>query len=362
MEELVNPSTMIDVLAKYSGKKILITGHTGFKGTWLSRILIQAGAEVHGLALEAEPQSLFARIENIGLVQNNILDIRNRKEIETYFSKNKFDGIFHLAAQPIVLRSFQEPVETFNTNVMGTAHILNAVINFSAADWVVVVTTDKVYKNVEKNEGYVEDEALGGRDPYSASKAATEMVVSAWNTISQYRNIDLPIHTVRSGNVIGGGDSSEDRLFPDLIRGFTSYSRTVIRNPDAVRPWQHVLDPLSGYLIIGAKLIEKNKLSSSFNFGPGEDSRLSVAEMANYACSLWEGNLGIEVQVDPTAPHESKILWLSSELATKELAWNNKFEAYEAIQWTINWEREAKLTSPIAALDKQIESYFRGEK
>ena len=174
--------------------------------------------------------------------------------------------------------------------------------------------------------------------------------------------IDLPIHTVRSGNVIGGGDSSEDRLFPDLIRGFTSHSRTVIRNPDAVRPWQHVLDPLSGYLIIGAKLIEKNKISSSFNFGPGEDSRLSVVEMANYACSLWKGNLGIEVQVDPTAPHESKILWLSSELATKELAWNNKFEAYEAIRWTINWEREAKLTSPLTALDKQIEAYYQGEK
>ena len=349
---------MNSLLAKYSGKKILITGLTGFKGTWLSRILVLAGAQVYGLSLEAEKDSLFTKIESLGIKESSILDIRDRTAVENYFKSHSFDGIFHLAAQPLVRRSYREPIETFDTNVMGTAHVLNSVVSSNAANWAVVITTDKVYRNVEKLEGYVEDEPLGGKDPYSASKAGTEMVVSAWQTIAGQADKKITICSARAGNVIGGGDTAEDRLIPDLIRGFYAKTKTLIRNPESIRPWQHVLDPLNGYLTIGANLMDSKKVSSAFNFGPGEASKLTVKEMADFACSQWPQSLGIEIQVDPSAVLESGLLWLSSDLATKELGWRNRFEAQEAIGWTIEWEKESMSSTPLSALDQQINGFF----
>jgi len=349
---------MNSLLSKYSGKKILITGHTGFKGTWLSRILVLAGAQVYGVSLEPERDSLFAKIESLGIKESSILDIRERGGVENYFKSHSFDGVFHLAAQPLVRRSYKEPIETFNTNVMGTAHVLNSVITNSSANWVVVITTDKVYRNVEKLEGYAEDEPLGGKDPYSASKAGTEMVVSAWQTIAEQADKKITICAARAGNVIGGGDTAEDRLIPDLIRGFHAKTKTIIRNPKSIRPWQHVLDPLNGYLTIGANLMDSKKISSAFNFGPGEASKLTVKEMADFACSQWPQSLGIEIQVDPSAVPESGLLWLSSDLATKELGWRNRFEAQEAIGWTIEWEKESMSSTPLSALDQQIIGFF----
>jgi CDP-glucose 4,6-dehydratase len=349
---------MNSLLAKYSDKKILITGHTGFKGTWLSRILVLAGAQVFGLSLEPEKDSLFAKIESLGIKESSILDIRDRAAVENYFKNHSFDGVFHLAAQPLVRRSYKEPIETFDTNVMGTAHVLNSIVSRNAANWVVVITTDKVYRNVEKLEGYVEDEPLGGKDPYSASKAGTEMVVSAWQTIAGQADKKITICSARAGNVIGGGDTAEDRLIPDLIRGFHAKTKTLIRNPESIRPWQHVLDPLNGYLTIGANLMDSKKVSSAFNFGPGEASKLTVKEMADFACSQWPQSLGIEIQVDPSAVLESGLLWLSSDLATKELGWRNRFEAQEAIGWTIEWEKESMSSTPLSALDQQINGFF----
>jgi len=349
---------MNSLLAKYSDKKILITGHTGFKGTWLSRILVLAGAQVFGLSLEPEKDSLFAKIESLGIKESSILDIRDRAAVENYFKNHSFDGVFHLAAQPLVRRSYKEPIETFDTNVMGTAHVLNSIVSRNAANWVVVITTDKVYRNVEKLEGYVEDEPLGGKDPYSASKAGTEMVVSAWQTIAGQADKKITICSARAGNVIGGGDTAEDRLIPDLIRGFHAKTKTLIRNPESIRPWQHVLDPLNGYLTIGANLMDSKKISSAFNFGPGEASKLTVKEMADFACSQWPQSLGIEIQVDPSAVLESGLLWLSSDLATKELGWRNRFEAQEAIGWTIEWEKELMSSTPLSALDQQINGFF----
>ena len=345
--------------SSYAGKKILITGHTGFKGTWLSRILVLAGAKVYGLSLEAEKNSLFSKIENLELEMSTILDIRNSKSIDNYFKEHKFDGIFHLAAQPLVRRSYKEPVQTFETNVMGTVNVLNAVLSNNSATWVIVITSDKVYKNVNKIAGYTEDEPLGGKDPYSASKAATEMVVSAWQTISDYSVNKIKICSVRAGNVIGGGDAAEDRLLPDLIRGFHSNNIVVIRNPNSIRPWQHVLDPLNGYLIVGTNLFNEGATSSSYNFGPGEDSKLTVKEVSEIACSKWPGSRGIDIKIDPSAVHESELLWLSSTLATNELGWHNKLEAREAIKWTIEWEKISMSSSPLSAVDQQITTFFK---
>ena len=349
---------MSNFLKEYSGKKILITGHTGFKGTWLARTLVLAGAEVYGLALKAENDSLFSLIDNLGLTESAILDIRNRTEVENYFERHQFEGIFHLAAQPLVRRSYREPIETFETNVMGTAHILDSVVSNSSAEWIVVITTDKVYRNLEKMEGYVEDDALGGKDPYSASKAATEMVISAWQTIAGVRGKKIRIASARAGNVIGGGDMAEDRLIPDLIRSFRANTKAVIRNPASIRPWQHVLDPLNGYVSMGLALMQGRTISLAYNFGPGEESKLTVEEMAEYACAQWEGSKGVEITIDSQAPHEAGLLWLSSELAAKELGWSNRFEAREAIAWTLDWEKAAMQTSALAALDHQIHEFY----
>ena len=349
---------MANFLKDYSGKKILVTGHTGFKGAWLSRILVLAGAEVYGLALEAETNSLFDVAGDLGLKESTILDIRDRNAVENYFKAHRFDGIFHLAAQPLVRRSYKEPIETFDTNVMGTAHVLNAAVSNQATRWIVAITTDKVYRNVEKLGGYAEDEPLGGKDPYSASKAATEMVVSAWQTIASHSEEKISIASARAGNVIGGGDTAEDRLIPDLIRGFHAGEKTVIRNPESIRPWQHVLDPLDGYLTMGSALIAGRTISRAFNFGPGEESKLTVAQMADYACAQWAGSKGLDIQIDSHAVHESGLLWLSSELATKELGWSNRFEAHEAIRWTIDWEKESMHSSPLVALDRQIFEFY----
>ena len=351
---------MSNFLKDYSGKKILVTGHTGFKGAWLSRILVLAGAEVYGLALAADANSLFDVAGDLGFKESTILDIRDRNAVEKYFTAHRFDGIFHMAAQPLVRRSYKEPIETFDTNVMGTAHVLNAAVSNSATRWVVAITTDKVYRNVEKLGGYLEDEPLGGKDPYSASKAASEMVISAWQTIARQRDEKIAISSARAGNVIGGGDTAEDRLVPDLIRSFHAGAKTIIRNPASVRPWQHVLDPLNGYLTMGSALMAGREISSAYNFGPGEESKLTVEQMAEYACTLWEGARGLDIAVDPNAVHESGLLWLSSQLATKELGWSNRFEAREAIAWTIEWERQSMKTSPIAALDQQINAFYGG--
>ncbi len=345
-------------LEDYSGKKILVTGHTGFKGAWLSRMLVLAGAQVYGLALEAEDNSLFSIIDDLGFKESVILDIRNRDAADNYFKSHTFDGVFHLAAQPLVRRSYIEPIETFETNVMGTANVLQGVLNNKSAPWVVVITTDKVYRNVEKMAGYTEEEPLGGKDPYSASKAAAEMVVSAWQTIAGSRNEKVIIASARAGNVIGGGDTAQDRLIPDLIRGFHAGTKTVIRNPASIRPWQHVLDPLNGYLSMGTELIAGREISPAYNFGPGEESKLTVEQMADFACAQWEGSKGVDIQFDSTAPHEAGLLWLSSELATKELGWSNRFEAHEAISWTIDWEKAAMNTSALSALDHQIHEFY----
>jgi CDP-glucose 4,6-dehydratase len=349
---------MLTQLSDYNGKKILVTGHTGFKGSWLTRVLVLAGADVYGLALAPEKNSLFEKIEDLGIKESSLIDIRDRSALERYFKDHTFDGVFHLAAQPLVIKSYSEPVETFETNVLGTANLLHSIMISKSAPWAVVVTTDKVYKNVEKMDGYTEEEPLGGKDPYSASKAGTEMVVSAWQNLGMLQNPVFKVVAVRAGNVIGGGDTAANRLIPDLIRGFLAEQKAVIRSPHSIRPWQHVLDPLNGYLTVASTLIAGKQISPAFNFGPGDESKLTVQQMAEYACAQWEGSKGIDLIEDKNALPESGLLWLSSNLAIQELGWRNRFEAKEAIRWTIEWELESMNSTPLQALDRQINAFF----
>lgn len=352
---------MLNQISAFRGKKILVTGHTGFKGTWLSRTLVHAGAEVHGLALAPEPGSIYSRIKDLGIDSSTLLDIRKRGEVNNYFEGKKFDGIFHLAAQPLVLKSYEEPIETFETNVMGTAHLLDSIIINECTEWVVVITTDKVYRNIEIDKGYSEEDALGGKDPYSASKSATEMVVNAWRAIAEHKKSKIVLCAARAGNVIGGGDIAKDRLIPDLIRSFYENMPTVIRNPNSLRPWQHVLDPISGYLKIGEQIIFGKSVATAYNFGPGNDSKLNVESMAKVACSMWEGNAGYVIKSELHQPSESMLLWLSSERAHHELGWKNKLDATAAIKWTIDWELKSNETDAKTAIDLQIKEFFEGE-
>jgi CDP-glucose 4,6-dehydratase len=342
----------------FDGVKVLITGHTGFKGAWLSRILNGLEAEVFGLALKPEGNSLFLRASEIKFSKSKYIDINNRKETSKFIRKCNPDILIHMAAQPLVRRSYLQPIETFGTNVMGTAHVLNASFDCPDLKGVVAVTTDKVYRNVEKSDGYHEDEPLGGEDPYSASKSGSEMVVTAWRNLSAIKS-GPKIVTARSGNVIGGGDHAADRLLPDLIRGFFSNKKVEIRNPDSLRPWQHVLDPLFGYLSIASSLLNQSGLLDAFNFGPDEKSKLRVSEMADFACSYWPKSQGWKYVPNGEDLPESNLLWLSSERAKKELGWRNKLDAKEAIKWTIDWELMARDKGALAALDNQIERYSK---
>lgn len=336
--------------------KVLITGHTGFKGAWLSRILNIWGAHVSGLSLKPERNSLFLRASGIELKSSKYIDINDRRKTAKFIKKCNPDLLIHMAAQSLVRRSYREPVETFGTNVLGTAHVLDAALNCSNLKGIVAITTDKVYRNIEKLDGYHEDEPLGGEDPYSASKSGSEMVVTAWRNLAQI-NSGPKIVAARSGNVIGGGDHAPDRLLPDLIRGFLSAKQVEIRNPNSLRPWQHVLDPLFGYLSIASNLLGQKKLSNAFNFGPDEKSKLNVSEMADFACSYWPENKGWKHVPSGEDLPESNLLWLSSERSKKELGWRNKLDAKVAIKWTIDWELMARDKGALAALDDQIERY-----
>lgn len=351
---------MLKGLESYRGKKILVTGHTGFKGAWLSTILSMAGADVFGLSLKPESESLYTRVGK-KVSSEEFLDIRDRKLVNAYFQKNKFDGVFHLAAQPLVRLSYLQPIETFDTNLMGTAHLLEGITKNSSANWVVVITTDKVYEYSGNETGLHEGARLGGSDPYSASKVAVEHLLVSWRNVISFMNSELRLVSVRAGNVIGGGDNAVDRLLPDIVRNFKAGQKVIIRNPTFVRPWQHVLDPLNGYLLLGKRLMAGDSVSDSYNFGPTEESKLTVREIADIAAEIWPGNPGVRIHHDETRIHETPFLWLASNHARSELGWQNKFEAREAVRLTLNWEIDSQVNSPTLVLENQIKSYF-GER
>ena len=313
----------------------LITGHTGFKGAWLSLLLKQQGHQVSGISLDPEPGALF---EVAGLdadLEHDIrLDIRDSAATVKAVQQVSPEVVFHLAAQPLVRESYLEPRLTFETNVMGTLNVIEAVANTDSVKAHVVITTDKVYKNVNRVEGYKEDEPLGGDDPYSSSKAMADIMTQSW--IKSFPGI--PTAIARAGNVIGGGDVSKDRLLVDLLQSFSQGVPTSIRYPDAVRPWQHVLDCVNGYLALADELLSGGGLGE-WNFGPAPESFVSVRSIADAASTLWGDGASWIDESSGHHLHEAGLLALDSSKSEAQLNWRNKLKFDESLAWTIEWKK-----------------------
>jgi CDP-glucose 4,6-dehydratase len=331
----------------------LITGHTGFKGAWLSMVLRHRGHIVSGISLQPEVGSLFERAEIGKFLENDIrCDIREYKKVASHFKEINPDVVIHLAAQALVRESYKNPLETFEINVIGTLCVLKASQQIKNLKAQLIATTDKVYKNVSKASGYVETEALGGQDPYSSSKAMADIATQSW--LSSFENASTVI--ARAGNVIGGGDICTDRLIPDLIRSFSSGLTPKLRSPNSVRPWQHVLDCLNGYLMLVDAVIQK-KLDGAWNFGPQENQFKNVADVAKIAGEVW----GVENRWERDLgkhPHEASTLILNSNKAREELGWADRLSFEESIEWTVNWYKLVHLGGdPLAATLKNIEKF-----
>jgi len=332
---------MID-LRIYNGKKVFITGHTGFKGSWLSLWLTSMGAEVCGYALAPNTDpALFDILKLKKRMRHIKADVRDFKKLQKELCSFAPDIVFHLAAQPLVRVSYKDPLETYQTNVIGTANLLETAKNCPHVKAVINVTTDKCYKNKEQDYAYKETDELGGYDPYSNSKACSELVTSSYrdsffNPKDFGKKHNLALASARAGNVIGGGDYSLDRLLPDFVKAIENGEEIILRNPNAVRPWQFVLEPLYGYLLLGKKLLEGNvKFASAFNFGPYDSSIITVESVVKTAiASYGKGNYSIDKGVHP---HEATLLKLNNEKAEKELSWKPIYSVKEAIEKTIDW-------------------------
>ncbi len=316
---------------------VLITGHTGFKGTWMTLLLQQLGVSVVGYSLKPEKDSLYDRANLKGKIPEKFADIRNYKKLKKFIGKYKPSVIFHMAAQPLVLESYKKPLETFDINVLGTANLLDIAFKLPEIKLVVIVTTDKVYRNDESSKPFTESDPLEGKDPYSASKVGTEAVVKAWQQISNISG-GPKIVSVRAGNVIGGGDYAKNRLLPDIIRSYQSGEVLHIRNPSSIRPWQHVLDVLLGYLKTANALLEDKNISN-INFGPSEKS-INVEEVLRIAKNFIEFEYFIEKSDTTAHPLESTNLELNSNLANTILDWQARKSQPLAIEETIKWWRD----------------------
>lgn len=335
-----NGATMEGLVTKqfadtYRDRSVLITGHTGFKGSWLSLWLAELGARVSGLALSPGTNPNHWNLLDLEINDHRI-DVRNSAEVTKLVAEIQPEIVFHLAAQPLVRRSYRDPLETWSTNVMGTATVLDACRKISGVQAIIVVTTDKVYENQEWPWGYRERDRIGGHDPYSASKAAMELLTESYRKSFFNQPDALLLATARAGNVIGGGDWSEDRLIPDLFRAVEAGISLEIRSPNASRPWQHVLECLSGYLLLGQKLLEGNReCAEAWNFGPESDSNQTVAEVLTRLQKNWTG-LDWTVTTQ-SQPHETSMLYLDSAMAKARLGWLPVWSLQEALAATANW-------------------------
>jgi CDP-glucose 4,6-dehydratase len=332
----------VDQLREFAGKKVFITGHTGFKGSWLTYWLQSIGAIIKGFSLSpiTEP-NLFSELAIHKSTETVIGNINDAALLQKELLSFRPDYLFHLAAQPLVRKSYKDPLDTFQTNVTGTANVLNALRFLDKPCICVCITTDKVYQNNEWIYPYRENDRLGGYDPYSASKACSELVISSFansffnlDTFAQHKK---GIASARAGNVIGGGDWSEDRLLPDAIRALSANQEIVIRNPASIRPWQHVMEPLLGYMQLALSLTgDAKKYCGGWNFGPFPEDNFSVIELSNLVVNLW-GSGNIKVMQNANAPHEARLLRLDISKAYGELEWTPKMQAKEAIERTVRW-------------------------
>lgn len=326
--------------AFWHGKHVLITGHTGFKGGWLAIWLNRLGCKVVGLSLEPATQPSLFELANIsGLCGNYFCDIRDAHKIKFVFDQAKPQIVFHLAAQALVRESYKDPLETFSTNTMGTANVLEAIRYCTFVKSVVIVTTDKVYRNLGDHAPYSEQDILGGHDPYSASKAASELIIDSYRK-SYMAAQGINIASARAGNVIGGGDWAIDRLIPDAIRAWSNKRILDIRNPDFIRPWQHVLEPLRAYIILAQQLASNYDLASAYNFGPDFEEAASVRQVIELAQRTWGEHSAVHWGQNASGLHEAGILRLDTSKSQNELGIRNIWSTDLAVERTVEWYKK----------------------
>jgi len=317
---------------------ILVTGHTGFKGTWLTLLLEYLNIPVVGISLPPEDNSLYSLMKRENKITEKFIDIRNLSDLQSTIQKFAPSAVLHMAAQPLVLESYESPISTFEVNVIGSANLLQSCLNTASVKTIGVITTDKVYRNVGSKRSFIESDPLGGRDPYSASKVGTESVVTAWREIS-LNHSGPQIFSLRAGNVIGGGDRARNRLIPDIVNSKLSGNPLEVRNPKSTRPWQHVLDPLYGYL----KALEKSintEIAPAYNFGPSSKS-ISVENVIKIANDTWDNSLVVyNLNNSKHIRYEAAELAIDASLASRELGWRPRWSQEEAVSFTINWWKQ----------------------
>ena len=366
LEFMVRASTSAELLSHsavnlnfWKDKRVFVTGHTGFKGGWLTTWLVRLGAEVTGYSLDppSEP-SLFEQVDVAHGITSHHGDIRDTAGLKAALAEARPEIVLHLAAQALVRRGYREPMETFSTNVMGTAQLLDLLRDRPEVRSIVSVTSDKCYRNREWLKGYMEDDPLGGKDPYSSSKAAAELVTAAYRDSYFSASTSAAVATARAGNVIGGGDWAEDRLVPDLIRGFISGDPVSIRCPDAIRPWQHVIEPLRGYLMLAERLWNsESEFATAWNFGPNAKDERTVRWVADRLVSEW--GEGASWRIDENEhPPEATYLKLDTSKAREDLGWEPRLPLEKALGWIVDWHRaEAAGQDLRAATERQIATY-----
>lgn len=340
LEKLV--STLKNASEKFwRGKRVLLTGHTGFKGAWMAMWLNRMGAKVTGISLApSTKQNLFTLANIDTFTDSHFIDIRNANRLLNLVEKVKPEIVFHFAAQALVRASYKDPLSTLTTNIIGTANVLDALLKIDTVKVVIAVTTDKVYENLETGQPYKEDDKLGGHDPYSASKAAAEIVISCYRN-SFFKQAGIALASARAGNVIGGGDWSEDRLIPDAIRTWNSGAPLLIRNPNAVRPWQHVLEPLNGYLVLAEQLHTTPSLAQAYNFGPNTHEAATVGDVIKLANGIF-GSGDIVWGEDINGPHEARLLNLDTSKASLILGLKPRWGLHESVRRTLEWYKRLK--------------------
>lgn len=348
------------MLEFYKGKKVFITGHTGFKGSWLSKILIMAGSDICGFAKEPETDSSLFEILNLKNSMKSVIgDIRNYDFVNKILNDFKPEIVFHLAAQPLVRTSYEEPLYTYETNVMGTVNLLEAIRKCDSVKSVVNITTDKVYENKEWEWGYRENERLNGFDPYSNSKSCSELVTSSYKN-SFFNDKDIAVSTARAGNVIGGGDFAKDRIIPDCIRAVLNKEDILLRNPKSIRPYQHVFEALSAYLVIAETQYENRQLQGNYNIGPDESDCVKTEYIAESFCKEWK-NIKWDIVKSLENKHEANFLKLDCSKIKSVMKWQPKMNIDEAIRLTVDWTKEYYSGNDIIKFsEEQIREYFGG--
>lgn len=342
----------------WDGKRVLVTGHTGFKGSWMSLWLLQLGAQVCGYALPpAHSEDLFNVSGLKGKITHYEGDIRDLEQVEKVFREFQPEVVFHLAAQPLVRLSYEEPIMTYETNVMGTLHVLETVRRTPSVRSIVVITTDKCYENKETLQGYKESDPMGGYDPYSSSKACAEILTASYRNSFFSAEKDTAVASARAGNVIGGGDWAKDRIVPDCIRAIQQGGAVILRNPQAIRPWQFVLEPLRGYLILAQKLWQEGaSYGEGWNFGPQEGTLSTVEQVAEMIVAAY-GAGRIEVRNQKDAPHEAGLLCLDITKAKERLGWMPVLSLEDTVRMTVEWYRDFRKLDAGALAVRQITEY-----